>query len=105
MTELERFRIILVTICLEHPEMEFREALLLADELMIKARVEFVTEGIVAKSINDTTPPPVIDAWLHTQLDIKTFEKIKGIKEIRARTSLRLSDAKAAWERVFLSAP
>jgi len=104
-TELEQFKTILATLCLEHEDLPLGQALLLADEIMTKMRSLPINPMISDPSVFDeTTPHEIVDTWLRTRIDIRDMPKINGIKEIRACTQLGLRDAKLAHERVWVGA-
>lgn len=102
-TPLERFKHILATICIEHPEMKLREALLLADDVE-KQMLEMPELHTFAPADVDGTADP--EGWVvYNMAKLGAMPKINAIKEIRANTFLGLKEAKELFERHFPPTP
>lgn len=99
-TPLDRFKHVLATICLEHPDMKLEQALLLADE--IEQRMDEMPLGTLTSATVDGMTDP--EDWVkYNKARLSAMNKLDAIKDIRAHTSLGLKEAKELCERMISS--
>lgn len=98
-TPLDRFKHILATVCVQHPDMKLEQALLLADEIDQKMS-EMVGLNTFASAEIDPLKNPEEWARVNAESLLRMPGKIHAIKEIRAKTQLGLKEAKDLCERV-----
>jgi ribosomal protein L7/L12 len=100
---LERFKVVLATICVQHPDMKLADALLLAND--VDNTLDELPLAQLAATMPDWTNQEEAAQWIRRDLTCQDLHskdmKINGIKHIRAISSLGLKEAKDVWELAF----